>query len=143
MAQRSARARQKSQRRFSRNHRELVIIPLVLTVYLVVFFSSGPRFTGFAVQKSAGLDQFAQCLTQNGAVLYGTYNSLQTKAQKELLGESVRYINYVECYPTHIAGRPELCQQAGVEASPTWIINGEKYLGYQSLLQLSVATGCR
>jgi protein-disulfide isomerase len=33
--------------------------------------------------------------------------------------------------------RPDLCEQVGVKAYPTWIVNGERREGVQSLDQLA------
>jgi hypothetical protein len=39
--------------------------------------------------------------------------------------------------------RPDLCQQAGVKAYPTWVVNSERREGVLSLEQLAELSGFR
>jgi hypothetical protein len=80
---------------------------------------------------------FAKCLSDNGAIMFGTKTCGHCKNQKELFGGSFRYINYVEC-----TEQMETCEQNGISGVPTWLINGEKYPGEQSLERLSQISGC-
>ena len=82
-------------------------------------------------------DEFAQCLTEKGAVMYGTYWCSHCKAQKEGFGDSFKYVNYVECTED-----PDTCTEKGIEGFPTWIINGVKYAGRQPLPKLAELTQC-
>ena len=81
--------------------------------------------------------EFASCLTENGAVFYGTEWCGYCGKQKEMFGETFEEITYVDC-----GANPEACQEAGIEAYPTWVINGEKHTGMKSLAALSSLTGC-
>jgi glutaredoxin len=83
------------------------------------------------------LDEFAQCLTDNGAVMYGTYWCTYCKAQKADFGESFEFIDYVEC-----TEEKEECIEKEIDGFPTWIIDGENYQGKQPLQKLSELTGC-
>jgi hypothetical protein len=80
---------------------------------------------------------FAQCLTDNGAVMYGAYWCSHCNAQKSDFGDSFEHINYVEC-----ADDTERCTADGIEGFPTWVIDGQKYQGKQSLKMLGQLTGC-
>lgn len=46
-------------------------------------------------------------------------------------------MKYVECDPKGPNPRPDLCSQAGVKKYPTWVIDGEKREGVQTLEQLA------
>jgi len=89
------------------------------------------------------LDDFAKCITEKNATLYGAYWCPHCENQKKMFGESIDYVNYVECA---VEGKPqvqtEACTKAGVEGYPTWIINGKQYPGEQTLQRLSTLTGC-
>jgi glutaredoxin len=82
-------------------------------------------------------DNLAQCLTKNGAKMYGTDWCSHCQQQKELFGESFKYINYIECEQNKAK-----CDEANIEGYPTWIINNQKYPGVQSLDQLKKMGGC-
>ncbi|MEM4166489.1 MAG: hypothetical protein QW153_01170 [Candidatus Bilamarchaeaceae archaeon] len=93
------------------------------------------------LNKSFNMEEFAKCLTEKGAVLYGAYWCPHCRNQKELFGESIKYIKYVECQAPN-GGQTEECTKAGIDAYPTWIINGKKYLGEKKLSELASLTGC-
>ncbi|GIU69311.1 MAG: hypothetical protein KatS3mg002_0547 [Candidatus Woesearchaeota archaeon] len=82
-------------------------------------------------------DDLANCLTSNGATMYGTEWCPHCKNQKQMFGTSFKYINYVDCdkYMNE-------CINAGVEGYPTWKINGTNYPGTQSLYVLAEKSGC-
>jgi hypothetical protein len=87
--------------------------------------------------EKPNLDGFAQCLTEKGAVMYGTYWCKYCNAQKADFGESFNHIDYVEC-----TEETEECILKEIDGFPTWIIGGEKYAGKQPLEKLSSITGC-
>ena len=90
------------------------------------------------------LDAFAKCLTLQNATLYGASWCPHCSNQKEMFGDSVKYLMYVECADS---SNPQIqtpaCEQAKIEGYPTWIINGKQYAGEQSLDGLSKLTGCK
>lgn len=93
-------------------------------------------------QKSSDIEQgdydlLAQCLTDNGVVMYGTEWCPHCKDQKDIFGSSFQYINYVDCDEDG-----PICQAAKVGGYPTWVINGNNYPGGQSLDKLAGLAGC-
>lgn len=102
----------------------------VVIVVVIVIFMSIPR-------GSSEYDSFAQCLTDSGAVKYGTDWCPHCADQKALFGASFKYINYVNCDFDE-----EACLRARVQGYPTWVINGESTSGVQPLETLSALTGC-
>ena len=82
-------------------------------------------------------DAFAQCLTEKGAVMYGTEWCSHCQNQKAMFGKSFENIIFVDCDQSRIA-----CDKAGIKGYPTWIINGTNYPGEQQLYKLSDLTGC-
>ena len=101
-----------------------VIVALVL---LYVVWPSGVR----------EYDGFAECLSEKGAVMYGTEWCGACKAQKDLFGDSFDKVNFVDC-----DRRRDLCLIAGVGAYPTWKIDGENYEGALELEKLASLSGC-
>lgn len=83
------------------------------------------------------LDDFAQCLTNKNAVLYGTEWCPHCTRQREAFGNSVEYITFVDCDINR-----DICMEKGITGYPTWIINEKKYVGTQQLSTLAEITGC-
>ena len=92
-------------------------------------------------EQSAGpgqYDSFAQCLSQKGAIMYGTEWCPHCKAEKANFGSSFQYVNYVDCDASRGA-----CDGAGITGYPTWTFSdGSRASGTQGLYKLSEKTGC-
>ena len=99
-------------------------------------------FVGCTSQKSELVD-FAKCITNTGARLYGAYWCPHCQDQKEMFGNAWEYINYVECSTLSGVGQKEECNQAEIDSYPTWVFsNGQRVSGQLSFQQLSEYTGC-
>lgn len=112
------------------------LIIIVLIVIGIVAWS----VSGYFVKDDSdlsGLDKFAKCLADNDATMYGAEWCGHCKNQKEMFGDSFKYVNYVECPENQ-----QLCSEMDVTGYPTWIINGESKPGAKSLETLSELTGC-
>ncbi len=89
------------------------------------------------------LNDFAQCLAENDATFYGAYWCPHCNQQKAVFGDAMQHVDYVECSPDgQEAPRAEICDEKQIESYPTWIIDGERHTGVQSLQELAGATGC-
>jgi len=73
-------------------------------------------------------------LSKINAKFYGASWCPHCAEQKEMFGSSVKRLPYVECSPGG-PGTPQaaVCNSAGVESYPTWTINGQRYVGTQTL----------
>jgi len=94
----------------------------------------------YVVWPSGGVreyDGFAECLSESGAVMYGTEWCGACRAQKDLFGDSFDKVNFVDC----VRKRDE-CLIAGVGGYPTWKIGGENYEGALELERLGELTSC-
>ncbi len=91
----------------------------------------------------ANLDDFAKCLTEKEVKMYGAYWCPHCENNKKAFGDSWQYVTYVECA---VEGQPQVqtaaCTDAGISGYPTWIIDGEKYPGEQTLENLARLSGC-
>jgi len=99
----------------------LVVLVMAIGGYSVSYFSTpGPY------------DDFAKCLTDRGAVMYGAIKWCQyTQGQAAMFGKSFKYIDY----------RDE-SELEGIKTRPTWVINGKWHEKVQSFQTLGAATGC-
>lgn len=81
---------------------------------------------------------FADCLTNSGAIFYGTEWCPHCKAQKALFGDALAQVNYVDC-----DAERDLCTKANIESYPTWVFgDGSRQSGTQPLETLAKKTGC-
>ena len=116
-------------------------IGIIIAVIIIVI-------SGFAVMEmikpkvsNEKLAEFAKCLTEKGAKMYGAYWCMHCKSQKEEFGDAFQYINYVEC---DLGGgkTAQECIEKGIDGYPKWIINEKKYDGKQTFQELAQASGC-
>ncbi len=114
---------------------KVILIFLALIIILVSVFWFFVRKPG----ASAGaLDEFAQCLAQKGATMYGAYWCSVCKEEKKAFESSFRFVPYVEC-----TAEPQKCLDAGIKGYPTWMFpDGRKFEGKQGIEKLSQESGC-
>ena len=112
-----------------KNNKKIILISIVLVVIVLIAVGIG---YGYINSKKPGpLDDFAKCLTEKGAVMYGASWCQYTQAQKRMFGNSMRFIDY-----------RDFSENSEVKVTPTWFINGQKYEKTQSLDRLAAVTGC-
>ena len=111
----------------------LLIIVVLIVIGVVAWSASGY----FVQNDNSDLDKFAKCLAEKGATVYVSQYCGHCKNQKEMFGDSLKYLNLVECTENQ-----QLCEEKGITGVPTWIINGLPYAGVQSFERLSELTGC-
>jgi glutaredoxin len=76
----------------------------------------------------------AEHLTRTNAKFYGASWCPHCAEQKELFGSSARRLPYIECSSAGPGSRQTaLCNDAGIKSYPTWVINGQRYIGTQTL----------
>ncbi len=85
--------------------------------------------------------QLAEYLSDTGAKMYGAYWCPHCARQKQLFGDAALSLPYVECDSRGLNPQVDLCNLVGIDAYPTWEINGELYLGAQPLRRLAILSG--
>ena len=114
------------------NFRKYVLISMIV---LIIVFSVAAVYS--YSQRAGEYDDFAKCLTEKGAVVYGNDFCSYTGKQLNYFGKSDKYLDYVKC-----AGNQVLCDAKGITLTPTWEIDGKMYEGVQTFEKLSGLTGC-
>lgn len=112
---------------------------LVLIVGVIIFAVARPT-TGPVTPTGQGggnFDEFAECITDQGAIFYGTEWCGFCQQQKAMFGESMDYVNFIDCDQNR-----NTCMSEGIRGYPTWKINGQLYSGVQQMSRLSELTGC-
>lgn len=85
--------------------------------------------------------KLAKFMTEKGMILYGAYWCPHCQDQKKLFGDAFQYVDYVECDAQGPNPNPDECTARGIEGYPTWIYQGTKYSGLQSLSTLAKTVG--
>ena len=91
--------------------------------------------------QNTDLVDFAKYLTAQGFVMYGSYTCPHCQDQKAAFGDAFQYINYIECNSAGPNANPTACEQAGIKGVPTWIKDGQKFEGFQTIDQLKKISG--
>ena len=104
---------------------------LILLLICAVFLSS-------CSNNPDVLNEFASCLAEKGAKMYGTSWCGHCQSHKEMFGEAFAKVNYIECTIDEQA-----CISAGIQGYPTWkFTDGSSAAGAQSFTALAEKTGC-
>ena len=112
-----------------KNKKKILLVSIVSVVFVLIV--GGIGFSYINSLKPTPLDDFAQCLTDKGAVMYGASWCKYTDAQKAMFGNSIRLIDYRD-----FTENPE------VKITPTWFVDKQKYENVQSFDRLAAVTGC-
>ncbi len=113
----------------------IVILVLIGVVFVVTFVVFRLHTSSYIPNK---LDAFAKCLTEKGAVMYGTDYCEWCQKQKADFGSAWQFVNYANC-----VSDPQKCTAQNIQSTPTWIFSdGERLIGYQTLENLSKQSSC-
>lgn len=102
---------------------------IVLIVILISIFIISTRGN-----KEETPEHIAQCIGEK-ATLYVQLGCHACETQENLFGENIEHIYMIDCYFER-----DKCGE--ITHTPTWIIDGEKYIGVQSIDKLRELTGC-
>lgn len=108
---------------------------VVLHTYYAGYWGSAPG------PEDPWIRALAEHLSESDAKFYGAYWCPHCADQKKMFGSSVNRLPYVECSPGGPqAPQAQICNDKNVESYPTWIINGQRYVGVQPLDTLAQIT---
>jgi thiol-disulfide isomerase/thioredoxin len=96
------------------------------------------------VASASSLDalRVGAALQAQKAVLFGAYWCGYCNQDRQALGaEAAAMVEYVECDPKGVGADPKRCADAGVDAYPTWEVNGQRSSGAKGLRGLAQLTG--
>ena len=109
---------------------------------LLIIIALHLHYSGY-IGKTAGPEDpwvrgLVEHLVKTDAKFYGASWCPHCSEQKELFGPSSNRVPYIECSPGGArAPQAKICNDAGIKTYPTWIINGQRYSGTQSLDSLA------
>ena len=96
------------------------------------------------VSDQSGIDAelLAKALTENGIRLYGAFWCSHCEDQKEMFGNAVQYLDYVECSLPDGQTQTQECLASGITSYPTWeFADGSGQTGVMSFEDLAERAG--
>jgi len=138
----------------------LVVLIIIVLIGIAAYFMVKPP-------EAKNYYEFAKCLVEKKATEYGTERCLFCQKQKRVLGLDAfnKYFRdtgfYVQCDINKPIGNLvdeistdreidinestsliDLCIKMEIKKTPTWIINGNRYIGVINIPKFSELTGC-
>ena len=107
--------------------KKLITIIVIIAVIILAYFI-------LAKKNPETPEDVAKCIGEK-ATLYVKLGCPHCEAQEEMFGSNAKYLNIIDCFFEH-----DKCY--GIEYVPTWIIDGKKIQGVQSIEKLQQLTGC-
>jgi len=105
----------------------LFIIAIIIFIVLVYLLTRPKPVTDEEIVKCIG----------SKSEIYTLPTCVSCRKQKLMFGNNEKYLNIIDCNTDK-----EKCLEKDILKVPTWIINGEKYIGVQSIDRLKELTGC-
>ena len=113
-----------------------------IAVFILVLLIAGAaiywKSTGSVVQNNTATEAEAKWIGAH-SVVYVQAGCIHCKDQEDLFGNNWKYINSIDCISSQ--ANTQACITANITATPTWVINGQQYVGFQTLSNLDNLTG--
>ncbi len=110
-----------------------ITLAVIILVIAVAYFI-------LSRQKPETPEEVAKCIGSK-SVLYVQLGCYACGLQEDMFGENYKHLNKIDCW-----FEQEKCLETiakdGFYQTPTWIINGKKYEGVQTIEKLKELTGC-
>ncbi len=110
----------------------------IVAVGLIIFAANNS-----ASNKGPSIyDEFAQCVTDGGTLMYGAWWCPHCNDQKDAFGSAFDLIEYIECSNASKTMTQE-CRDLGIEGYPTWEFpDSSRQGGFMTLEAIAAKTGC-
>lgn len=109
-----------------------VWLMIILIVAGGIYIASDSQGGGGSESK----EEIAKCIA-NKSTLYVQLGCHACKTQEEIFGDSYKYLDTVDCFYEQ-----DKCVEKDITATPTWVINGERYTGYKQIDKLKELADC-
>ena len=108
---------------------------MIKSLLLVLFFVMATFLVACSEETPEELNNFATCLTENGAEMYGLYNCGHCNDQKEMFGGAFEKVNYIECSVDQ-----QKCAEKNIKGVPIWFLSINKFVffGEQAMAMVGI-----
>ena len=131
-------SKEKKKKKLIKHIKIYSILTIVLIIIILVVSGIKKSNENGTGNGENNLDKFAQCLTEKGFSMGGTDWCPHCKDQKELFGNSFKFIDYHNCDKEN-----DWCQLNNIRGYPTWVLPDKTTLpGTQKLETLAEESGC-
>lgn len=114
-----------------------------ISIFAIIIISIGIFYFSNQSVPYKNYDVLAKCLSEKNAKFYGAFWCPHCNRQKELFGNSMQFINYVECSTPDGKAQTQVCKDAQIQSYPTWeFADGKKAVGVKSMNELASLSGC-
>lgn len=115
-----------------------VIAILNILPFILFNISTGPQ---------ENYDALAQCMTEKGVVMYGSFRCSVCARTRAMFGDSFQYVKEIECHPQGKNAQTALCLSKKIEGTPTWVLEKDsaeikRAVGFLSIDELRQFSGC-
>jgi len=101
------------------------------------------QFVFLNTPKPSNLDEFAKCLKEKKATFYGAFWCPHCQKQKQMFGNSEKFLPYVECSTSDSKDQLPLCKNKKIQGYPTWeFADGSRLSGEVTFEKLAGKTSC-
>ncbi len=114
---------------------------------IVIFILPFILFNIYFQKENKDYTEFAKCLTDKNLLMYGSFRCGSCAKQREMFGDSFKYVVEIECHPQGENPQTERCLKMNIERTPTWILEKDgkeisRYVGFASAEKLGQMSGC-
>ena len=107
----------------------IILVIIIILIILGIFWIKNPN-------KKPTDEEVMKCIAEK-SIIYSSTTCGACRYQEQILGDYYSLFQEINCFK-----EIQKCIDAHIEATPTWIINGEKYTGVKSIQKLKELTEC-
>lgn len=111
----------------------LVTILIIVVIVAVLLYATIGKTPNVTVSADAAK------YIGNHSIVYVQAGCIHCKEQEDLFGDNWKYITSLDCVSSQ--ANTQICINANITGTPTWVINGNQYIGVQSIQELENLTG--
>ena len=115
-----------------KRYKAMIWVVIILAAAFLIYYSINRPVSDL---NPGAKEALAKCLTEKGIYLHGAYNCPGCEAQKEMFGEAVSFVIYINC-----DNEPAKCIKG--LALPYWNTGDKTIRGPAPLAFLKDKTGC-
>jgi glutaredoxin len=114
-------------------------INALVTIFIILIIGAVLLYVTIGKTPNVTVSAEAAQYIGNHSIVYVQAGCSHCKEQEDLFGDNWKYINSLDCISSQT--NTQICINANITGTPTWVINGTQYIGVQSIQELENLTG--